>query len=99
MEPPRHTWLDKATAVVWVIFCFELGAFLLVFPWLDYWENSFFSNLGFLGQGWEKIWDSPWFRGAVSGIGVVNLFISMVEVFRLRRFAPAPERSPEPLEE
>jgi hypothetical protein len=26
-------------------------------------------------------------RGAVSGLGAVNLFISLMEIFRLRRFA------------
>jgi hypothetical protein len=26
-------------------------------------------------------------RGAVSGLGVVNIYISMLELYRLRRFA------------
>jgi len=26
-------------------------------------------------------------RGAVSGLGIVNVYISLVEIFRLRRFA------------
>ena len=26
-------------------------------------------------------------RGAISGLGVVNLYISLIEAFRLRRFA------------
>ncbi len=85
----RYSWLEKTAALLYVMFCFELGVFLIVFPWLKIWEYSFFSNLGFsiLGQEWERIWDSPWFRGAVSGLGVINLLISFAEVFRLRRFS------------
>lgn len=88
--PPR--WLQKTAGVVWVIFCFEIGVFLLVFPWLDFWEHNLFSNLGYgeLSQYWEAIWDSHWFRGAVSGLGVVNLLISFIEVFQLRRLSPPP---------
>lgn len=89
MTSRTHQFLEKAVALLYVVFCFELGVFLLVFPWLKIWEHSFFSNLGFslMGQDWERIWDSAWFRGAVSGLGLVNIFISFMEVFRLRRFA------------
>ena len=90
VESRGYHWLEKASALLYVILCFQLGTFLLVFPWFDhYWVNSYFSNVGFsvFGQEWEKIWDSSWFRGAVSGLGLVNIFISFIEVFRLRRFS------------
>jgi hypothetical protein len=29
----------------------------------------------------------PYFRGAVSGLGVANQFLALGEIFRLRRFA------------
>src|SRR5205085_2785100 len=32
-------------------------------------------------------WENMYVRGAVSGLGVVNLYISFLEIFRLRRFA------------
>jgi len=86
----RTSWLEKAAALLFVIFCFELGVFLIVFPWLQLWEYSYFSNIGFsfFGQAWEKVWDSAWLRGAVSGLGVVNVIISLVEVSRLRSGPP-----------
>lgn len=82
----RSNWLEKTAALLYVVFCFELGVFLIVFPWLKLWEYSFFSNLGFslMGQTWEYVWDSAWFRGAISGLGVVNIVISLIEVSRLR---------------
>jgi ribosomal-protein-alanine N-acetyltransferase len=30
-------WYQIVTALLFIIFCFELGIFLLVFPWLEYW--------------------------------------------------------------
>jgi hypothetical protein len=34
---------------------------------------------------WRKMWMSPYFRGAVSGLGVVNIYISLLEVAAIRR--------------
>ena len=36
---------------------------------------------------WHQFWNNMYVRGAVSGIGVVNLYISCSEMFRLRRFS------------
>ncbi len=86
----NSTWLEKLAALLFVIFCFELGVFLIVYPWLALWDQSYFSTLGFsfLGTEWETIWSSTWFRGGVSGLGVVNVLISFIEVGRLRTHPP-----------
>jgi hypothetical protein len=34
----------------------------------------------------EVLWDNMYLRGAVSGLGLANLYISFVELFRLERF-------------
>ena len=70
--------------LLFVILCFDMGIFLLVFPWLEYWDSNFF---GYFSQQWHNVWMSPWTRGAVSGLGVVNLYVSLLEVFRLQRFS------------
>jgi hypothetical protein len=33
----------------------------------------------------RTIWENAYFRGALSGLGLVNIYISLGEVFRLRR--------------
>lgn len=87
-DPRQASWLEKTAAVVFVVLCFELGVFLLVFPWLDWWKVNWFSGLS---PEWGQIWDSAYFRGAVSGLGLVDIVISFGEVIRLRRFAaPSP---------
>lgn len=93
-----HHWMEKASALLYVVFSFELGVFLLVFPWLELWEKSWFSSFDFspFGLAWERIWDSAWFRGAISGLGLINVVISFVEVFRLRRFSAPVTEMPAP---
>ncbi len=83
-EAPVHRWYHKVVAVLLSLFCFEIGVFLLCFPWLDPWSQNYFANLS---PAWTELWTNPYFRGAISGLGVVNLWISLAEAFRLRRFA------------
>ena len=84
--PARATgypWYHKMWAFVFITFCLEIGLFLLIFPWTDYWGDNFFSNLF---PQMETLWDNMYVRGAVSGLGVANLWISFAEIFRLKRF-------------
>jgi hypothetical protein len=84
VAPPVYHWYHKLSAVVFITFCLEIGLFLLVFPWTEYWDGNYFSSV--LPQ-MRDYWNNMYVRGAVSGLGVVNLCISFAELFRLRRFA------------
>jgi hypothetical protein len=55
-----------------------------LYPWTGFWESNYFSALV---PEWHGYWENPYVRGAVSGLGVVNLYISLVEIARLRRFS------------
>jgi hypothetical protein len=80
--PKPYAWYQKLGAMLLILFCLEIGSFLLVFPWLgNLWGANFFSSL--LHRGY---WDNAYFRGAISGLGVVNLYISFMEILRLRRY-------------
>ncbi len=93
------SWTSKAIALLFALFCLELGILLIVFPWTEYWDHNYFSWISPdspdrlpLAQWWYHIWQSPALRGAVSGLGAVNLLIGLQAVTRLRRFAAsAPE--------
>jgi hypothetical protein len=96
---PRNKWYHKLGSLLFAIFCFEMGLFLLLFPWVDAWSWNYFGYFtaanyreASLAETWRGIWLSPYFRGAVSGLGVVNIYIALQEVFRLRRFT-APRSS------
>lgn len=92
------TWQQKLGGVLFAILTFELGVALLVFPWLDHWAFNYFALLtpesyreATWYEWWRRIWNSGYFRGAISGIGLLNLYVSIAAVFQLRRFAPRDE--------
>lgn len=81
--PRKRSWLALFSGLAWIILCFELGAFLVVYPWMDGWDQNLFAHWR---EGWNVVWLSPWFRGAVSGLGALNLIIALVELFRYLRY-------------
>ena len=86
-EPPRVSWVHRLGALLFILVCFEVGVFLLVFPWMDYWGSNWIAGV----SPWVRAtWVSAYFRGALSGVGLLNIYISLAEVFRLRR--PAADR-------
>ena len=92
----RHTWYHKLGIFLFIIVCFEVGAFLTVFPWTPQWDSNSLSNL----FPWLRdLWINSYFRGALSGVGLLNIYISLCEISRLRRAGgsrPPADRLPPP---
>jgi hypothetical protein len=83
----RLSWYHKLGTLLFILISFEVGVFLLIFPWMQFWDHNTIASL----TPWmRELWDSPYFRGALSGLGVVNIYIALGEVFRLWR--PRPDR-------
>lgn len=59
------------------IFAAELGLFLLVFPWLSSWDVSW---VPLHSRALSDIWMSRYFRGALSGLGLLNLYVAFAEL-------------------
>jgi hypothetical protein len=78
-RPPAYPWLHRIRSFLFITFCVEMGLFLLIFPWTDYWNFNYFSNLL---PHMESFWDNLYVRGAISGLGVANLYISFAEILR-----------------
>ena len=77
-------WIYKGFSLLFIVFCLELGVFLLVYPWTLHWQvNTIPSLVPFL----LKIWNSDYFPGAVSGLGLVNIWVAVIEMFRFRRIS------------
>ncbi len=85
MTPPGPGWFQRLMSVLFIIFCLELGLFLLIYPWTDGWSDNYFAWAvrGSVQTTWHAFWNNSYVRGAISGMGVVNLWIAMNEVFRL----------------
>jgi hypothetical protein len=85
VPPPAHRWYHKAVALVLTVFCMTVGIFLVVYPWTESWTRNYFAAIV---PEWHAYWENLYVRGAVSGLGVVNFCISLMEAVRLRRFTP-----------
>jgi uncharacterized membrane protein len=84
VPPPVYRWYHRFFAVVLATGCLIVGVVLVIFPWTPSWEHNYFAGVTPFFRSW---WNNFYVRGVVSGIGVVNLYISLVEVFRLKRFS------------
>jgi len=80
--PPPRRWQGRLLTVCFAIFAFEVGLFLVVIPWLDSWTFNYFQGIN---SNFESIWDEPSFKGLVTGLGFVNLYISFLQIIRLFR--------------
>jgi len=80
-EVPQPGWTARLWALIKFLFCFEVGLFLLVFPWLRSWDINWLAASTPL---MHAIWINSFFRGALSGIGLLNIWIGFGELFRTR---------------
>jgi hypothetical protein len=76
-------WQRRFLGFCLIIFAFELGLFLLVFPWLRPWEMSW---IPLHSPRLASFWMSPYFRGALSGLGLLNIYVALAEAGRQLKF-------------
>jgi len=79
---PRSSRTPRLLRLCFAIFTFEIGLFLVVFPWVDIWSLNYFSSLF---PALENVWGDPYFRGAITGLGLVNIYVACLEVVRVFR--------------
>src|SRR5215213_9363188 len=80
--------VERLTVVFFILLCFLLGLSLTLFPWLDFngmvdWGDNYL--LAFVSEKaglpvLKAAVASNWVRGAVSGLGILNLFIAFWEM-------------------
>jgi hypothetical protein len=82
-KEPKHThrWLQRIWLVVFVLFCLEVGIILTVLPWTRLWtDNSLL--LGFPAV--KEFMNYNFVRGLVSGLGLVDIWMGVVEAVTYR---------------
>ena len=89
----------KLSVFFYIILCLEIGVFLTLLPWwpqdflgLNDWGNNYFllyaaRKTGI--QGLQTVVASGWVRGAVSGVGLLNLGIAFWEIFHFNQTVAA----------
>ena len=81
---PRSPLRTRVLHYCFAIFTLEVGLFLLIFPWTDKWMFNYFQD----SAPWlRNVWEDPFFRGGLSGLGVVNIYLSISDFFRTLRSA------------
>jgi hypothetical protein len=80
---------SRLTVIFYILLCLEAGVFLTLLPWwqpwgMGDWGDNFFlvmvaQKTGFIGL--QRAVASGWVRGAVSGIGLLNLAMAFWEIF------------------
>jgi len=98
---------SRLSVIFYIILCFEIGIVLAVLPWVPHgwlglsdWGNNYFLWLAAhkTGSGIQRIVASGWVRGAVSGIGIVNLAMGVWELFHFRQTVRALDSGASPVE-
>lgn len=73
---------DRHWFVLYVLVCLEVGIFLVLVPWSVIWERNYFLEAY---PALRPFLLDPWLRGAVSGLGVANIYLVLHEVVGRRR--------------
>lgn len=80
----------KLTIIFYIILCLEAGIVLTLLPWvqpfgLGDWGDNYFLLLIVQKTGFEWLRDfvaSGWVRGAVTGLGLLNIAFAVREIIR-----------------
>ncbi len=82
----RQSYIHAVMAWIWhilyILYSLEVGVFLLFLPWMGIWENNY---LLYLYPKIRPVIANPFFKGAVLGLGIVNILIGMQEVANFRK--------------
>lgn len=83
----------RLTVIFFIILCLEAGVTLTLLPWLNFggmgdWGDNYL--LAFLVEktgipGLQKAVASGWVRGAVTGLGILNLIIAFWEIAHFKQ--------------
>ncbi len=75
----RMTWFWH---LLYIVYSLEVGVFLLFLPWLGIWDNNY---LIYRLPAIRPVVTNPFLKGAVLGLGIVNILIGIQEVVHFRK--------------
>jgi hypothetical protein len=77
--------MTRLFRVVSLLVWLELGLVLILVPWSEIWETNYFL---YQYPSFAFFANNPFTRGAISGLGIMNVFLAL-EAFRRRTTAVA----------
>jgi hypothetical protein len=79
-------WLQRLFTGVYVLFCMTLGLALVTLPWTEGWfEDGFFARWPAV----QHVLHQGFVRGAVSGLGLIDIWLGVLEAVHYRDRRPA----------
>ncbi|HLG16141.1 MAG TPA: hypothetical protein VJH03_16780 [Blastocatellia bacterium] len=80
----------KLTIIFFILICFEIGLLLVILPWLPHpaWSENYLLYLAADKLHWPwlaSIMTSGFFRGAVSGLGLLNIMLGAWEIRQFKK--------------
>lgn len=96
----------KLSVIFYIVLCLEIGIVLTLLPWISQgtlglsdWGNNYFllyaaRKTGLYGL--QTVVASGWIRGAVTGVGLLNVGIAFWEIFHFKQTVRALQESTEP---
>src|SRR4029079_10809945 len=94
---------SRLTVIFYIILCLEIGIVLTALPWVSHgflglsdWGNNYFLLVASrkVGFGMQRFVASGWMRGAVSGIGILNIGMGIWELINFRKTVRALDGDP-----
>jgi hypothetical protein len=74
--------MRKVIHYCFALFTLEIGLFLLIFPWTESW---LLSEIQDLAPELQAVWDNPFLRSGLSGLGAVNIYLAIHEFLHTLR--------------
>lgn len=74
-------WLQRLFVIVYVVLCIELGLVLVMLPWTPWWDVN---RLVAYWPAVRHVLQHGFVRGAVSGLGFLDLWLGISEAVRYR---------------
>ena len=77
--------MRRLLSIIYIVFCLELGIFLFILPWISFWGKNYFVNHYPLVSGISR---NYFLRGAVSGLGLADIWLAVYEIWRFFQRPP-----------
>lgn len=81
-DKPLIALLKWISALLYILYCLEVGLFLLILPWQSLWVNN---HIVSQYPALRPLIDNAFLKGAVLGLGIVNIVIGIQAIAQLRK--------------
>jgi hypothetical protein len=80
--------MRRFLTIIYIVFCSELGIFLFILPWISLWEKNYFTDHSPLISDISR---NYFLRGAVSGLGLADIWLAVYEIWRFLHGSRTPD--------